>query len=154
MQELDIVLKNAIKDLDKEVKKGQTTKGDIERDGYYFDPEFRTLYFKHSEIFGNKDKVERKPRSSPVVDRVIIPRTPSNFSKPYLAKLRALLPILKEADDISDKALLKKVQAAGIDFKERQSVGNAIYNLVGLGNIMIKMNGRRRENLTVLRSEL
>tara|TARA_R110000868_G_scaffold1103_2_gene8444 strand:- start:4837 stop:5295 length:459 start_codon:yes stop_codon:yes gene_type:complete len=152
MQELDKVLKNAIKDLDKEVKKKQTSKNDIETEGY-LNPEFRTIYFKHSEIFGKKEEGARKPRNT-LAERIIKPRSVSDFSPKYLAKLRALLPILKEADDITDKALLNKITAAGIDFKERQSVGNAIYNLVALGNVMVKMNGRIRESLTVLKSEL
>ena len=150
-KELDKVLNNAIKELDKEVKKGQTTKSDIQ-EGIYCNEEFRTIYFKHSEIFGNKDKVERKRNT--LAERIIKPRSASDFSLKYLEKLRALLPILKEADDITDKALLNKITAAGIDFKERQSVGNAIYNLVALGNVMVKMNGRIRESLTVLKSEL
>jgi len=143
MQELDTVLKNAIKDLDKEVKKKQTSKNDIETKGY-LNPEFRTIYFKHSEIFGNKEEKVKKPRNT-LAERIIKPRSASDFSPKYLAKLRALLPILKETDDITDKALLKKVTIAGIDFKERQSVGNAIYNLVGLGNVIVRMNGRKRE---------
>lgn len=155
MQELDTVLKNGIKDLDKEVKKKQTSKNDIERKGY-LNPEFKTIYLRNSKVFGSKDKKEegvRKPRNI-LAERIIKPRCASDFSSKYLEKLRALLPILKEADDITDKALLNKITAAGIDFKERQSVGNAIYNLVALGNVMIKMNGRARESLIVLKSEL
>lgn len=152
MSELDTVLKNAIKDLDKEVKKGQTSKSDIQ-EGIYCNEEFRTIYFKHSEIFGNKEEKVKKPRNT-LAERIIKPRSVSDFSSKYLEKLRALLPILKEADDITDKALLNKITAAGIDFKERQSVGNAIHNLEALGNVMVKMNGRIRESLTVLKSEL
>ena len=159
MQELDTVLKNNIRNADKEAIKSKVAGGFNRADFLrQFNPEFKTIYLRNSKVFGAKvrkeEGIDKRYRSSPVVDRVIRPRMPSDFTKPYLAKLRALLPILKEADDISDKALLKKVQAAGIDFKERQSVGNAIYNLVGLGNVMVKMNGRRRENLTVLKSEL
>lgn len=159
MQELDTVLKNAVRNADKEAIKSKVA-GGFDRTNFLrqFNPEFKTIYLRNSKVFGAKvrkeEGVDKRFRSSPVVDRVIRTRMPSDFTKPYLAKLRALLRFLKEADDISDKALLKKVQAAGIDFKERQSVGNAIYNLVGLGNVMVKMNGRRRENLTVLRSEL
>ena len=159
MQELDKVLKNAVRNADKEAIKSKVA-GGFDRTNFLrqFNPEFKTIYLRNSKVFGAKvrkeEGVDKRFRSSPVVGRLIRPRVPSDFTKPYLAKLRALLPILKEADDITDKALLNKITAAGIDFKERQSVGNAIYNLVALGNVMIKMNGRARESLTVLRSEL
>lgn len=157
MQELDKVLKNGIRNADKEAIKSKVA-GGFDRADFLrqFNPEFKTIYLRNSKVFGSKDKKEegvRKQRGA-LTERIIKPRVPYDFTKPYLAKLRALLPILKEADDITDKALLNKITAAGIDFKERQSVGNAIYNLVALGNVMIKMNGRIRESLTVLSSEL
>lgn len=157
MQELDTVLKNGIRNADKEAIKSKVA-GGFDRADFLrqFNPEFKTIYLRNSKVFGSKDKKEegvRKTRNT-LAERIIKPRCASDFSSKYLQKLRALLPILKEADDITDKALLNKITAAGIDFKERQSVGNAIYNLVSLGNVMVKMNGRIRESLTVLKSEL
>ena len=161
MSELDIVHDNIIKSIDVEIYK---LKSKNNYDKYAYFNQFTRLvkinYARNGKYASDspcatvtKFNSLRKPRGI-MVDRIIKPRTVSDFSPKYLQKLRALLPILKEADDITDKALLDKIIESGIDFKERQSVGNAIYNLVALGNVIVKMNGRVRESLTVLKSEL
>ena len=161
MSELDIVHDNIVKSIDVEIYK---LKSKNNYDKYVYFNQFTRLvkinYARHGKYASDspcatvtKLGCVRKLRSI-MVDRIIRPRSVSDFSPKYLQKLRALLPILKKAQDITDKALLEKIIEAGIDFKERQSVGNAIYNLVALGNVMVKMNGRVRESLTVLKSEL
>ena len=161
MSELDIVHDNIIKSIDVEIYK---LKSKNNYDKYAYFNQFTRLvkinYARHGKYASDSPYAKvtklgslRKPRGI-MVDRIIKPRSASDFSLKYLQKLRALLPILKKAEDITDKALLEKIIEAEIDFKERQSVGNAIYNLVALGNVMVKMNGRIRESLTVLKSEL
>lgn len=161
MSQLDIVDENVVKSIDVEIFKLKS-KNNFDKYAYFnqFTRIVKINYAKYGKYqsdspYGSASKMRnnRKPRSI-MSERIIRPRCASDFSSKYLSKLRALLPILKEADDITDKALLDKIIAAGIDFKERQSVGNAIYNLVALGNVMVKMNGRIRESLTVLKSEL
>ena len=161
MSELDIVHDNIVKSIDVEICK---LKSKNNYDKYAYFNQFTRLvkinYAKNGKYASDSPCATvtklgsfRKPRGI-FADRIIKPRSVTDFSPKYLQKLRALLPILKEADDITDKALLNKITAAGIDFKERQSVGNAIHNLEALGNVMVKMNGRIRESLIVLRSEL
>ena len=161
MSELDIVHDNIIKSIDVEIYKLKS-KNNYDKYAYFnqFTRFVKINYAKHGKYasdspFAKVTKLNsfRKPRGI-IVDRIIKPRSVCDFSPRYLQKLRALLPILKKADDITDKALLGKLIEAGIDFKERQSVGNAIYNLVALGNVVVRTNGRVRESLTVLKSEL